>query len=510
MITKKGTPHTSLITFLLCVFAVTLAGAETCKSATVYPLMHQVKGETNTSVYVSLSHNIPYTAVSDQSWCTVTTFDNETRHQIKLSVSKNETGVARIARIIVTCGTEPIVISLTQDAAKHQTGFPRFAVLSDTHFDNNEGGGESSEVKVSRALKNLTSHGNLDALFVVGDLTDHGREEEYDHLLAVFTDPVNVPAHTPVHYMMGNHDNMSAGGGAESLFFGKVCQPMNRYLEIKGYPFITISQTGTGSGDYNHAARRFLSESLADAAAMYPGKPIFVFVHVPPRSIRSSGDMPSFSSLLEPYPQVILFSGHTHNPLGDPHSIWQGGYTAVNDGSTNYASVSAKSGRAEGYNRVTEGIIVEVKDSGNTVELERRDTRRNEEILPRWTVHAPYDGSNFENEYKNRNGLPAPVFATEAVNRVTIVFINGALTLTFPQATDNDLVRSYVIDLLDANDNVLQSSEEHSQFYLNSEMPESLTVIFTNVPSANLRKIRITAVDSFENRSEPIVKTIEN
>jgi predicted phosphodiesterase len=476
-------------------------------------LMHRIKGETNTSVYVTVANNTPYEATSDQSWCVLSFFKDEARHQIKLAAGKNE-GAERTAKVTITGGAKPVVITLTQEAANHQAGRPRFAVLSDTHFDNREGGGETSDVKVPRALKNLTAQGNLDALFVVGDVTDHGNAEEYDHLLATFSDPAHVPAATPVYYLMGNHDNYGGGSaiGSEINYLGKTHQPMNQYLEIKGYPFITISMTGSTVWDYNHAAQRFLKESLADANANYPGKPVFVFTHIPPLNtcISSSGGAPALPPLLEPYPQVILFSGHTHSPLGDPRSIWQGNYTVVNDGSTNYASVSTGTGRAEGYNRVTEGIIVDVKDSGNTVELERRDTRRNEEILPKWTLHAPYDGTNFAGEYKNRNGLPAPVFATDAVNKVTIAFNNGALTLTFPQATDNDLVRSYVIDLLDANDNVLQSSEEHSQFYLNSEMPESLTVTFTNVPSANLRKIRITAVDPFGNRSEPIVKTIEN
>jgi predicted phosphodiesterase len=473
-------------------------------------LTHRVKGETNTSVYASVSHNVPYTVTSDQPWCTVATFVDEAKHHIKIAVSRNGTGAARTARITVAGGAEPIAVTLTQDAAAHQAGYPRFAVLSDTHFNNREGGGESSEVKVPRALKNLTGHGDLDAIFVVGDITDHGQEDEYDNLLAAFADPANVPPHVPVYYLMGNHDDYSGG---EMLYLARTRQPMNQYLEIRGYPFITVSMTGSTAWDYNHAAQRFLSESLADAAATYPGKPIFVFTHMPSQNtVNSGGGASALPPLLEPYPQVIIFSGHSHSPLGDPRSIWQGGYTAVNDGSTNYASVSDGSGRAEGYNRVTEGIIVTVKEDGAAVELERRDTRRDEEILPRWTVRAPYDGSNFANEYKGRDGLPAPVFAADAADRVTTSFADGTLTVTFPQATDNDRVRTYTVSLLNAeNDNVLQSSECFSQHYLNSEMPASLTVRFTNVPAAGRLKIRITAVDTFGNRSEtPVSYLIEN
>jgi predicted MPP superfamily phosphohydrolase len=474
-------------------------------------LTHHVKGETNTSVYVTVSHNVPYEVASDQAWCTTERFDSEAKHHVKIAVSRNETGAVRTARITFSGGSEPVVVTLTQDAANHQTGYPRFAVLSDTHFDNREGNGETSDVKVSRALQNLTlRNGPLDAIFNAGDLTDHGYESEYDHLLAYFTNPEYVPQGVPAYYLMGNHDNY----GGEYRYLAKTRQPMNQYLEIRGYPFITVSQTGSLTTDYNHAAQRFLRESHEDAAANYPGKPIFVFVHVPAQNTcyGSGGGSPIFPPLLRPYPQVILFSGHSHSPMGDARSIWQGEYTAINDGSTNYSSVSDNGNRAEGYNRVTEGLIVDLKDGGNTVEIMRLDTRRNEEILPRWAVHAPYDGSNFAGEYRGRNGLPAPVFAADGNSRVTASANGGTLTVTFPQATDDEQVHHYLIDVLDAADNsVLQSANRFSLHYLNSEMPQSLSVEFTGLPAGRQLKIRITAVDAFDNRSEePLLKIINN
>jgi predicted phosphodiesterase len=479
-------------------------------------LMHHVKGETNTSVYVTISNNMPYEVASGQAWCTIERFDNETRHQVKIAVSKNETGAARTAQVNITGGPEPVVVTVTQDAANHQTGFPRFAVLSDTHFDNREGGGETSDVKVSRALQNLTlKNGKLDAIFDVGDVTDHGQATEYDHMLVVFTNPQYVPQDVPVYYLMGNHDNSQGG---EYNYLAKTRQPMNQYLEIKGYPFITISQTGTGSGDYNHAAQRFLRESLKDAETNYPGKPIFVFVHVPPQNTcYGSGATDGWGSavfppLLEPYPQVIVFGGHSHFPLGDPRSIWQGKYTSVNDGSTTYSEVEpnivSDGIHPADYNKVTEGLIVNLKDGGNAVEMERWDTRRNEEILPRWTVRAPYDGSNFDSEYRGRTGAPPPVFAAGSSDRITIVQSAGKWQITFPQATDNEVVHHYIINVRDAASNeVIQTQRRFSFYYLNSDMPGSLTAEFSGLPADRSLKVEIIAVDAYYDRqSEPIGK----
>jgi predicted MPP superfamily phosphohydrolase len=336
-------------------------------------LSYHVKGETNTSVYVTLITNFPqYEVKSDATWCTVTKFD-EARHQIKLAAAKNETGAVRTAKVTITGGVEPVVVTLTQDAAKHQSGLPRFAVISDTHFDSESG--ESAIVRVSRALKNLTDKG-LDAIFLVGDITDNAEPEEYDHVAETFANTANVPANVPVYFLLGNHDNYNGGGPkVEYIFLQKLHQAMNQYLEIKGYPFILISQTAVWANDYNHAAQRFLTESLADAAANYPGKPIFVFVHVPPYntcagSINGYGS-DVFPPLLEPYPQVIVFSGHSHVSISNPESFWQGAYTVVNEGSNI---------------RTTEGAIVNLVENGEAVVIERWNTRSNEEILPQWKV----------------------------------------------------------------------------------------------------------------------------
>jgi predicted phosphodiesterase len=487
-------------------------------------LAYRVKGETNTSVYVTINTNFPQFGIeSDKSWCTAVKFDDEARHQIKIAATKNDTGAERVAKVTITGGAEPIVVTLTQDAANHQTGLPRFAVLSDTHFDNTEGGGESAIVKVSRALKNLTAKGNLDAIFVVGDITNDARDDQYDHLVETFGNTANVPANLPVYYLLGNHDNFNEGGAkVEYRFLQKLHQAMNQYLEIKGYPFILISQTGSRVTDYNHAAQRFLTESLVDAAANYPGKPIFVFVHVPPLntcygSTDSDGwGSPVFPPLLEPYPQVIVFAGHSHFPIGDPRSIWQDKYTSVNDGSTNYTELEPnrfdEGIHPVNYNKVTEGLIVNLVESGAAVVMERWDTRRDEEILPQWKVHAPYDGTNFVNEYKGRNGLPVPLFAAGSDDRITVDANNGNVKVTFPQAIDNEVVHHYLISIKDAGGTVLKSGNKFSQFYLNSETPDFLTIEFSGLPVAGAQlKVEVTALDSYyvnpyDNRSETIVK----
>jgi predicted phosphodiesterase len=388
--------------------------------------------------------------------------------------------------------------------------YPRFIVISDTHFENNVG--EGAAVKVPKALKNLLAKKPApDAVFIVGDLTDQGEVKQYEQLLSVFNDKSNIPEGVEVFYIMGYNHDKSENNDQEN-FLNVVQKPLHRFVEIKGYPFIYISEGGWQETSYNLEARRFLEEKMAEAAAKYPGKPIFTFMHVPPlNTCYGSEDWGTdfFLPVLNKYPQAIVFSGHSHFPLGDPRSIHQGIFTAVNDGSITYSGVERGllniGIHPENYENITEGLIVNVSGNGN-VEIERWDVYRDEEILPRWTVEAPHDGSRFI--YKNRNGLPAPVFAKNA--KVGITAINAAdssCIVAFPQATDNEVVHHYLIEILDG-DKIVAFYRAFSQFYLNSQMPKALSVKISGLPLKRKLTAQVTALDSYKNPSIPVKSKI--
>jgi predicted MPP superfamily phosphohydrolase len=409
-------------------------------------------------------------------------------------------------------GTENPVDTTT--TVTPDAGLPRFIVISDTHFGNSRG--EGPMVKVPRALKNLTSKTpKADAIFVVGDITDYGNEAQYTQLLSVFGSTANVPDKMPVYYLMGNHDNYNSAYG-RSNYMANIKQPLNQYIIIKGYPFITISETGSDQDDYDAAARSFLSEKMAAAAKDYPNKPIFVFIHVPTSNTTygswASGALPDggwstavFRATLEKYPQAVVFSGHTHYPLGDPRSIYQDKFTAINTASTTYSEVEGDINLTGGTlpaesNNVTEGLIVNVKENGD-VELERWDTYRNEEILPRWTLSAPHDGAHFA--YKNRTGGAAPAFANGDKPQVGDITANSC-SVTFAQAADDEVVHHYQVEILDGTASVAVA-RIFSGFYLNSQMPATLTVKLGGLSAKTGYKAKVTAYDSYRQPSSPIV-----
>lgn len=464
-------------------------------------------------------------------------------------------GNERMATVIVeTEDGNTATISVKQSFK----GALAFAVISDTHVENNKGVGAG--VKVPQALKNITSYKPLDAIFVAGDLTDGGSADQYKRFASIWGNDANFT--NPVDrfvFMMGNHDNFSATpydnyqNGLKDFNMGEP-YPLDQYHVIKGYPFISLSQRNGSNNDVSNSANGTaaypkstcdsLTTWMARAAKECPGKPIFIITHVAPRySCYSSwpnlegdgGSWPAWSMnvlnpILNKYPQAVVFAGHSHYPLGDPRSIHQGAnpnstrqnyYTVINTGSTTYTEIHAPSvdegNHPANYENITEGMIITEQPNGD-IEIRRYDTYRNEEIDAdhRWVLKAPFDGTMFEysdlrdaddnpDNKTLRDGLPAPVFAQDATASVKADAFSA--TVTFPQASDDNCVFRYRVRTLKGGVQIKENFV-HSQFYLNSQAPDSLTMKITGLVPETEYTFEITAYDSYENVSEPVVVSI--
>ena len=499
---------------------------------------------------VEVNTNVDFTVKGGASWCKV----EKVEGAVKLTVAAN-TGAEDRSTELTFKGKD----ALSHTMKVYQNGteaekYPTFAVISDLHFGNTKGDGPM--VKVPRALKQLTAKGKLDAIVVVGDITDGGYENQYDQLIEVFTDEDNfVNPVDNILFMMGNHDNYGGRAGNYPVklrpFNDGKDYPHDQYMVIKGYPFITISVRGSDNNDANPASalasypmeiRKKLATWLEKAATECPGKPIFVFTHVPPKYTcystwpgEGSGGgslwgMSTLNPILNKYPQAVVFGGHSHYPLGDPRSIHQGVdpngaeqnyFTGVGTGSITYSEIHGPAVdwsdpcHPNFYEHITEGLIVDVKPAGN-VEIRRYDTRLDEEIQPenRWNLEPPFDGSKFayadkRDMYSNpddkpyRDGLPAPVFDTKA--KVEVECVGTSVTATFPQATDNDCVFRYKVMLLNDKGFAVRNQWVFSEYYRNSDQPETFSVTFSGMELDAEHTVVVEAYDSYDNISKQLV-----
>ena len=482
------------------------------------------------------------TVSSNADWCEAT-YANGT---LTITVSENTGEDARSAELSVRSKDfHPLIITVKQESRLV------FAVISDVHVGNNSGAGY--KVKIPQALQHLTGYGKLDAMAVVGDLTDNGRTGQYQEFVQYFGSEQNIL--NPIDnflFMMGNHDNYDSNGQSNyksglKSFNGNRSYPLDQYVLIKGYPFITISQRGSANNDDNvsngttsypstvvNTLKRYLKQAVADA----PGKPIFIFTHVAPRwtCYSSWGDlegaawaMKVLNPVLNDYPQAVVFCGHSHYPLGDPRSIHQGTnpnstrnnyYTVINTASTTYSEINPGAVNAgihpEGYAYVTEGMILVEQPNGD-IEIRRYDTYRNVEIDPehRWVIKAPFDGSQFQyadirdkddnpNNVPLRDGLPAPAFYKSA--ELTLDVYPEDVKITFPQATDNECVFRYKVRILNGETEV-QSAFVFSQFYLTTDMPQTLSYTVEGLAGGTKYTAEVIAYDSWDNQSVPLSAT---
>lgn len=493
---------------------------------------HAIPVETNQNATVSC----------DDDWCEASFADGT----LTLTVTENTTEDARTTILKVRSKDfHPLLITVKQESRLV------FAVISDVHVGNNSGKGY--KVKIPQALQHLTGYGKLDAMAVVGDLTDNGRTDQYQEFVQFFGSEQNIL--NPIGnflFMMGNHDNYDSNGqnnyksGLRS-FNGNRSYPLDQYVLIKGYPFISISQRGSANNDdnvsngtasYPSTVVTTLKRYLKKAAEEAPGKPIFVFTHVAPRwtCYSSWGEiegaawaMKVLNPVLNEYPQVVAFCGHSHYPLGDPRSIHQGAnpnstrnnyYTVINTASTTYSEINPGAVAAgihpEGYAYVTEGMILVEQENGD-IEIRRYDTYRNVEIDPdhRWVLKAPFDGSMFQyadirdaddnpNNVPLRTGLPAPAFYKSA--ELSLNVYPNEVKVTFPQATDNECVFRYKVRILQGETEV-KSAFVFSQFYLTTDMPQTLSYTIEGLTADTKYTAEVTAYDSWDNQSVPLTAT---
>lgn len=200
--------------------------------------------------------------------------------------------------------------------------------------------------KVHAALKDLTSlKETSDAIVLGGDLTTYARELDYKLLRTTFNQ-YKLP---PMYGNMGNHEyydiwltkegawstetvpNGKTDKGARDRFqkFMGMDKP---YADawVNGVHLIMVSQEAyvqekadvQEGAWYSDEQLAWLEKTLKPHA---DGSPALVFIHQPLPAIGSEGGnhrlirATEFRKLLLPYPNLFVFSGHTHQDLNLPN-----------------------------------------------------------------------------------------------------------------------------------------------------------------------------------------------
>jgi Icc protein len=173
------------------------------------------------------------------------------------------------------------------------------AHLSDTHFDGGERSGARAQ-QVMDYLNNLP--GQLDAIVVTGDITDHGLPAEHEQAAKILDSAV------PVFTCPGNHDGYTPYDWPRNT--AATIGPVRLLLADSVIP-------GRDDGFLSTQTLDWLRAELASA----PG-PVLIGLHHPPVPLHHPlidaiklGNPSELATLIESHPQVVaVLAGHAHTP----------------------------------------------------------------------------------------------------------------------------------------------------------------------------------------------------
>lgn len=232
----------------------------------------------------------------------------------------------------------------------------RVGILSDTHVKD-----EPSRDRFLKALRYFRDR-KVDAVIIAGDLSDNGLVPEYKRMASawfeVFPDDKGSDGEKVERiFVYGNHEIESWRYGYVKKLYDEptrkalAIEPVKEQLweecwhepfspiyikDVKGYKFI-------GAHYVNRKTIPGLEAFFQQVDTQLPKgkKPFFYVQHMHPKGTCSSPwvwgqDDGTVTTILSRYPNAIAFSGHSHTPLTDERTIWQGAFTSIGTASLSY------------------------------------------------------------------------------------------------------------------------------------------------------------------------------
>jgi len=332
----------------------------------------------------------------------------------------------------------------------------RFAVCSDIHVEEYTDASAEHLAELIRFMNSYSAaqpdYKGFDALCIAGDFTNRGIDTQYDAFLRVINE--NLRPETELLTCLGNHEFINTRDYDPSLsadmYIEKMGTEPNTVHEINGYQFVCCSYDTDTAKTYIQNSG-WLERSVRTAVAKSGDKPVFVIQHAAPfDTVYGSinwGDA-VITGVLVNYPTVIDFSGHSHYPINDPRSIWQGGFTALGCG-TLYNCETGIDGfwetRPYDSHNIAQFYIVEA-DADGDVRVRAYDLITDSFFDLEYMLTGLADGNREYTYEKMFERDDAPVFP-EGTQISASQNDDGETVISFDGATDEYVVESYKLSV---------------------------------------------------------------
>lgn len=403
------------------------------------------------------------------------------------------------------------------EAPEDKTDFDpvvRFTVCSDNHVNY---AGDNPCIRLNKMMKlsyaiaeSDEKYNNLDAVMFVGDIADNGRKDQFYGFESALSASVKDGTQVLALLAAKSHDGQTLKEDVLDFFPALTGVENDTHVVINGFHFITLSQSRTVGDKYSEYQRVWLKAQLDAAVKDDPNKPIFVAHHEHVKNtVYGSSDFDGwgidyFRDILNEYPQIVHFSGHSHYPVNDPRSIWQGEFTAIGTGSMKYLEFTVDNDRVvhpDGNKKEAEFWIVEV-DANNNIRLRAYDLME-QKMLCEYILDGPL--SRDYTPEKRAASASAPVFNNTDV-KIKHPFGSYKVTVNRADSTDGMPVFLYRAYALDKYGNEL-SMKYYLPKYYSATLDDTATIELGKI-SKDAVAIKVVAENAYGMQSEPIIVSL--
>ncbi len=380
----------------------------------------------------------------------------------------------------------------------------RFVVCSDTHNQNHN----VAEMinRCYELYENDSVYAGIDLFAFCGDMTSVGGNDDMDAFKQTLDE--NVKGDSISLVLLGNHELKNPE--SRDYFTEIFGVSPEQHIVVNGFHFISVSNSYENA--MSVSAEVWAGKETDKALADTPDLPIFSFQHphnfgtVYGSTVWAS---PQLSSAWEGKSNVVNFSGHSHFPMNDPRSIWQGSYTALGCGAMDYFELENDllvGQHPDGYEEAAQFYIVEA-DFNSSVRILCYDLISDSFFGEEYYIEDVTDKASFAYNYNNRKNYDeAPVWKDNT--KVELVKNeNNEYTIKFDEAVDKFIVQNYKIRILNNGFPVYSQTHISDYYLINNGDTASFNLGELNLKSGKEYKIEISAVNAYSEFSLPMTVT---
>ncbi len=380
----------------------------------------------------------------------------------------------------------------------------RFAVCSDTHNQN-----QNVAEMIDRCYEIYdgdTVYSGIDLFAFCGDMTSVGENDDMDAFKQTLDE--HVKGDTQILVLLGNHELKNPA--SRDYFTELYGVSPEQHIVVNGFHFISVSNSYENA--MSISAEVWANKEADKALAATPDLPIFSFQHphnfgtVYGSTVWAS---PQLSSAWEGKSNIVNFSGHSHFPMNDPRSIWQGSYTALGCGGMDYFELENDllvGQHPDGYEDAAQFYIVEA-DLDGSVRVRCYDLVSDGFFGEEYYIDDVTDKSCFAYSHNNRKDYDeAPVWKDDTQIELA-QNEDGEYRITFDEAVDKLIVQNYKIRVLSNGFPIYAKTHIADYYLINNCDTASFNLGELNLKSGKEYKIEITAVNAYAELSQPMTWT---